>query len=174
MKTKLTVILGALLIAWALKRHYSDARPDDLLWILTPTARLVGGISGATFTLEPDEGYFAREQLFLIGKACAGVNFMIAAFVMLVWVFVPHARSIRTAFGLLGLCLVAGYVAAVLVNTVRIAIAMWFAAHPTMLSAFAAAEAHRVEGIVVYFGGLVALYEMARGLQRHAPLGLRS
>ena len=172
--TGFTVILGALLIAWALKRHYSDARVEDLLWILTPTARLVGGVCGVTFTLVPGEGYFAREQLFLIGKACAGVNFMIAAFVMLVWAFVRHARSLRTVLGVLGLCLVAGYAAAVLVNTVRIAIAMWLAAHPAVLSAFAAAEVHRVEGIMVYFAGLVALCEMARWLERHAPQALRS
>jgi len=172
--TGFTVILGALLIAWALKRHYSDARADDLLWILTPTARLVGGVCGATFTLVPGEGYFAREQLFLIGKACAGVNFMIAAFVMLVWAFVRHARSLRTVLGVLGLCLVAGYAAALVVNTVRIAIAMWLAGHPAMLSAFAAAEVHRVEGIVVYFGGLVGLYETARWLERHTPQRRRS
>jgi len=174
MKTKLTVVLGALPIAWALKRHYSEARADDLLWILTPTARLVSLVSGATFTWEPGEGYFAREQLFLIGKACAGVNFMIAAFVMLVWAFVAHARSLRAVPGVLGLCLAAGYAAAVLVNTLRIAIAMWFAGHPTVLPGFAAGEVHRVEGVVVYFGGLVALYEMARWLERHAPGRLRS
>jgi len=174
MKTKLAVILGALLIAWALKRQYSEARADDLLWILTPTARAVGVVNRVTFTWAPGEGYFAREQLFLIGKACAGVNFMIAAFVMLVWAFVPHARSLRAGFGVLGLCLTAGYAAAVLVNTVRIAIAIWLAGHPAVLSAFAAAEVHRVEGIVVYFGGLVALYETARWLESHPPRSLRS
>ena len=139
MKTRLTLILGTLLIAWALKRHYSDARADDLLWILAPTARLVSVVSGATFIWAPDEGYFARERLFLIGKACAGVNFMIAAFVMLAWALAPHARSLRAVFGVIGLGLAAGYAAAVLVNTVRIAIAMWFAAHPAVLSAFASA-----------------------------------
>jgi len=174
MKITVAVVLGALLIAWGLKRHYADARPDDLRWIMTPTARLVGGVSGATFTWEPGEGYFAREQLFLIGKACAGVNFMIAGFLMLVPAFVARSRTVGTAFGRLAVCLAAGYAAAVIVNTVRIAIAMWLAAHPAMLSAFAAAEVHRVEGIVVYFGGLVGLYETARWLERHAPQRRRS
>ena len=32
----------AVLIAWGMKRHYADARADDLRWILSPTARLVG------------------------------------------------------------------------------------------------------------------------------------
>lgn len=173
MKTKLPIVGGALLIAWALKRQYSDARADDLLWMLAPTARLVGVVTGARFSWAPGEGYFAREQLFLIEKACAGVNFMIAAFALLVWAFAGHARSLRAVFGVLGVCLATGYAAAVLVNTVRITIAMWLAAHPAPLSAFAAPEVHRVEGIVVYFGGLVLLHEMARWLERHASQGLR-
>ena len=174
MKITVAVVLGALLIAWGLKRHYADARPDDLLWMMAPTARLVSVVSHATFTWEPGEGYFAREQLFLIGKACAGVNFMIAGFLMLVSGFIAHARTLRTAVGVLAACLAAGYAAAVLVNTVRIAIAMWLAAHPAVLSAFAATDVHRVEGIVVYFAGLVGLYETARWLEHHALRGLRS
>jgi exosortase K len=174
MKTKLTAVVGALLIAWTLKDHYSAARPDDLRWILTPTARLVAAVTGTTFVWQPGEGYFAREQLFLIEKACAGVNFVIAAFVMLVWAFVPRARSFRSVLGVLGLSLSAGYAAAVLVNTVRIAIAMRLAAHPATLSGFSAADVHRVEGIVVYFGGLVALYEMARWFEPRLLRGLRS
>jgi hypothetical protein len=68
--------------------------------------------------------------------------------------------------------LLAGYSAAVLVNAVRIAIAMWLAAHPVALSTFSAAAVHRVEGITVYFGGLVLLYELVQRLDRSAvPVG---
>ena len=81
----------AVLIAWGLKRHYADARADDLLWILSPTARLVGATTGATFVMQPGEGYFSRERLFLIEKSCAGINFMIAAFAMLVFALVHRA-----------------------------------------------------------------------------------
>src|SRR4051812_7216649 len=174
MKTRLTVLFAALLIAWALKRHYSHAGADDLLWILTPTARAVGVVSGVTFTRQPGEGYFSREHLFLIEKSCAGVNFMIAAFVTLVFALFHHVRSRRAAFGVLGTSLMAGYVAAVLVNTVRITIAIWLAAHPAMLSTFAADDVHRVEGILVYFGGLVGLCELARRFDRRPSIGLRS
>ncbi len=81
------------LIAWGLKRHYADARADDLGWILSPTARLVGATPGATFVMQPGEGYFSRERLFLIEKSCAGVNFMIAAFAMLAVALTHRARS---------------------------------------------------------------------------------
>jgi exosortase/archaeosortase family protein len=64
----------------------------------------------------------------------------------------------------LGASLLASYTAAVLVNTVRISVAMWLAAHPGALSAFSAADVHRVEGITVYFAGLVLLYELVQRL----------
>ena len=67
--------------------------------------------------------------------------------------------------------LLASYSAAVLVNAVRIAIAMWLAAHPVALSTFSAAEVHRLEGIAVYFGGLVLLYELVQRLDRRARVG---
>ena len=67
--------------------------------------------------------------------------------------------------------LLASYAAAVVVNAVRIAIAMWLAAHPVVLSTFSAADVHRFEGIVVYFGGLVLLYELVRRLDRRAAPG---
>ena len=62
--------------------------------------------------------------------------------------------------------LAAGYSGALIVNTVRIAAAMWLAAHPAALPAFSAEDVHRVEGILVYFGGLVLLYELTQRLDR--------
>ena len=45
---------------------------------------------------------------------------------------------------------------------------MWLAAHSAALPNVSAADVHRVEGIVVYFGGLVLLYAMARRLDSGA------
>ena len=166
MRFKVLALVAAALIAWGLKRHYSDARVDDLWWILRPTARLVSATTGAPFAMQPGEGYFSRERLFLIEKSCAGINFMIAAFGMLVVAQCHRVRSGLTATCVLGASLVASYAAAVFVNTVRIAIAMWLAAHPGALPTLSAADAHRLEGITVYFVGLVLLYELAQRIDR--------
>ena len=164
MKTRLAFVVIAILITWGLKRHYADARPDDLSWILGPTARLVSATTGEAFVMQPGEGYFSRERLFLIEKSCAGINFMIAAFAMLAFALFHRVESRVDAMRVLGASLLASYTAAVLVNTVRITVAMWLAAHPAALSAFSAADVHRVEGITVYFAGLVLLYELVRWL----------
>lgn len=164
--SEILLVAVSLLIAWSLKRHYTDARADDLRWILSPTAHLVGAATGATFVMQPGEGYFSRERMFLIEKSCAGVNFMTAAFIMLAAALAHRARSAVSVASVAGLSLLASYAAAVAVNTMRITFAMWLGAQPAALSGFSAAEAHRIEGITVYFAGLVLLYELVRRLDR--------
>ncbi len=166
MTTRLVVITAAALIAWGVKRHYADAAVEDLTWILRPTTGIVSLVTGERFAWQAGEGYVSRSHLFLIEKSCAGINFMIAAFGMLVIAFARRARLGGTAFGVLGGSLLVGYLAAVLINAVRIAIAMWLAAHRGSFHAFAPADVHRLEGILVYFGGLVVLHEAATQFDR--------
>ena len=166
MTTRLLVIGVAVLMAWGVKRHYSGAAVDDLTWILRPTKGLVSVVTGERFTWQPGEGYASSSRLFVIEKSCAGINFMIAAFGMLVIAFSHRARPGVAAFSVLVGSLLAGYSAAVVVNAVRIAIAMWLAAHPGSLHALTPADVHRLEGIIVYFGGLVLLHEAATQFDR--------
>lgn len=168
MKARVCVVVAAVLAVWALKHHYATAQADDLWWVLTPTAALVERTTGAVFTATPGEGYFSRERLFLIEKSCAGVNFMVAAFAMLVCTFFRRVATGTSGTVVLGVSLVASYAAAVAVNTVRISIAMWLGPHSVDLFAVSAAGAHRVQGIAVYFGGLLLLYEVASRADRVA------
>jgi exosortase K len=164
MRLRLAVLGVAALVAWGLKQHYADARAEDLAWILGPTSLLTGAVTGTTFVPLPGEGYFSRERLFVIAKACAGVNFMVAALVMLVVARLRRADSLTSAARVLVTSLLASYAAAVAVNATRIVVALWLAAHPQVLSGFSPGDIHRVEGVAVYFGGLVLLYELARRL----------
>jgi exosortase K len=168
MTMKVWLLAAVALIAFGMKRHYADARADDLRWILSPTAQVVGAITGTTFTRQPQEGYFSRDRLFLIEKSCAGINFMIAAFAVLTLALLHRVGSGLSAAQVLGVSVVASYAATVVINALRIAIAMWLAGHPFSGSTFSAADVHRVEGITVYFGGLVLLHELAQRLGRKA------
>src|SRR5512145_1370853 len=163
MTTRILVGVATVLLAWALKRHYAGARAEDLFWILAPTAQFAGVITDTAFTWQHGEGYLSRERLFLIEKSCAGVNFMLAAFGMLVFTLFHLVRTVVSGSSVLGVSLLAGFAAAVVVNAVRIAMAMWLAAHPIGLS-ISSAALHRLEGILVYFGGLMLLYEAAQRL----------
>jgi exosortase K len=167
-KTKLCVLAVVVLAVWGMKRYYTNARADDLWWILTPTARLAGAMTGTAFAMTPGEGYFSPEHLFLIEKSCAGINFMIAAFGMVTFALFHRVESWLSGARVLAMSLSASYSATALVNAARIAIAMRLAAHPVAVSTLTPAQVHRVEGIVVYFGGLMLLYELVQRCDRAA------
>jgi hypothetical protein len=82
-------------------------------------------------------------------------------------------RSAGTSVQVFGVSLLASYCAAVVVNAVRISVAMWLAGRPAGLSAFSPADVHRVEGIAVYFGGLVLLYEIVQRFDRRRVEAVR-
>ena len=166
MKVKVGVLAVVALVAYTLKRHYADASTDALSWMLAPTAQLAGAVTGVAFAAVPGEGYFSAERMFLIEKACAGVNFMIAAFVMVAFALLHRARSLRESAAVVGVGLLASYVAAIVVNAVRIVLAMWLGARPRTWTSLSAADIHRFEGIAVYFAGLLLLYALVQRIDR--------
>ena len=100
--------LVVLFCALALKQHYSSASANNLRWILAPTTALVELVSGVSFEFESHAGYMSSDRSFLIAPSCAGVNFLITAFLMLsairmlrqkakdnAWGFIPAAAHLR-------------------------------------------------------------------------------
>lgn len=162
----LAVIAAAL---FGLKRHYSTAAVEDLRWILWPTSALAGSLSGTTFTFEAGAGYLSRDRLFVIEKSCAGVNFMIAALGLLGFDLSGRADGSRRAASIVAASLAASYAAAVVINAARILVALWVPSAAVASGWWTAARVHRVEGIAVYFGGLVLLHLAMRAF----PLATR-
>jgi exosortase K len=159
-------ILTALFI-WRLKRYYADARVDDLRWILDPTTRVVTALTGVRFEWDAGQGHVSRESLFVIAKVCAGINFLIAAFGMTAWMLARRAVSAASLAAVLIVSLLTAYFAAVVVNAARISFALWLAAHPGT-AWMTAAQAHRMEGIAFYFGGLLFLYVFLTQFERRS------
>ena len=174
MKTKLLWFGVVLATVWALKRYYSGAGADDLRWVLAPNDHLAGAISGVSFTEEAGAGFISRERLFLIEKACAGLNFMIAAFAMVAFAMRRHAKSLITLTAVWAGSIAVAYAAAVIVNASRIVIALWLMGHPSTFAGLSAGQVHRLEGILVYFGALVLLWELMQRLSASGAVSARS
>ena len=132
-------------------------------WILSPTAWLVGVVARRDVRLSagrrlsvagtpvPDREVVRGDQLHDRRVRHAGVR------------PVSSCRFGTDGGGTgAGGSLLASYAAAVVVNAVRVVIAMWLAAHPFAVSTLSPADIHRLEGIAVYFGGLVLLHELVR------------
>ena len=153
--TKLLVVLAC---AFALKLHYSMANPNELRWILAPTKALVQLVSGTTFTFESYAGYLSADRTFLIAGACAGVNFLITAFLMLSLRKLWLHRAEKVSWTFLPLAAVNAYVATLLANTIRISVALQVKENPINVGWLDRDQFHRLEGICVYFGFLLLLF----------------
>jgi exosortase K len=153
-----------LAIVIAGKQYYRDATADDLRWILAPTAQLVSWTSGGDFVYEAGPGWVDPQLRFIIAPPCAGVNFALAAFLALALGGVMGMTSLRSMLGRLGLALGLAYLATLVVNTIRITIAIAMHRGNLELGGLDRAQAHQVEGVVVYLAGLIGLYALARAI----------
>jgi exosortase K len=156
-------VLAVIVLAMGgLKRHYASAEVEDLRWIMWPAGKLVGFATGSPFEFEHGAGYMSRQHLFLIEKSCAGLNFMIGALGMTGFAFSRYGGGGVRAAWVVGASVALSYASAVLVNTVRILVAIWLGSAHLASGWWTATRIHRLEGITVYFAGLMVLNLVAR------------
>jgi exosortase K len=159
-KAQLIVVL---LCVVALKFYYATASVNQLRWILAPTTRLVELVTGARFAFESNAGYMSSDHTFLIAASCAGVNFLIAAFLMLsvrkAWI----ARAPKIGWQFIPVAALAAYVTTIVANTVRISTALLLRRTPLEIG-LNPNQIHRFEGILVYFGFLLLLFMVSENL----------
>jgi len=148
---------------YCLKRWASTATAEELRWLLVPTTALVEKLGAGHFVWVAGEGHLDAEARFQIVPACAGVNFMAAVLLTVA------ARLAATPVSFVGRCIASVAAAPVawgmtiVVNALRIVLAMALHQHPWWSPAFLAeAEAHQLLGILVYAGALSLLHAAVR------------
>lgn len=145
-------------------RYFGRAEDADaLLWILALTARWAGILGGISFEYLPHQGYVNHFYQFLIAASCSGIRFMLLTFLMLV--FMPastSAKSIRNKFGNLAASIILAYGFTVLVNGIRIVLAirlpLLLEGNGLMTGWLTPDRLHTLIGTVVYFTALCGLY----------------
>ena len=157
-RTQVAALAIAAVVVVVGKGYYRAATAADLQWILAPTAHVATWLGCGHFTFDAQLGYVDRDLGFAIAPACAGLHFALAAFVALVIGWLPAMTDWRSMAQHLAAALALAYVATFVINTLRIVIAIRM--HRMDLAD--REEMHRLEGIVVYLGGLCALYALAR------------
>lgn len=153
------------LCALALKFYYSTANVNQLRWILAPTTLLVELLSGKSFAFESYTGYMSSDHTFVIAAPCAGINFLITAFLMLALRRLWQDRFKATSWKLIPSVAVIAFVATLIANTARI----WLALNDVRISWLSANQQHRLEGIVVYFGFLLLLFLVTERVRSITP-----
>lgn len=159
-----------LVCAFALKLYYSTASANQLRWILAPTTACVELVCGASFTFESHAGYISEDRSFLIAPSCAGVNFLITAFLMLSMRKLLSDPSKNIAWGFIPTTAMTAYLVTLVANTTRISIALWpDPAEGGWLSPY---QLHRFEGIFIYFGFLQLLFIVSETMSSERTSGL--
>ncbi|HKP37548.1 MAG TPA: exosortase K [Pyrinomonadaceae bacterium] len=151
-------MVTVLLCGIALKYFYSTASVNELRWILAPTTFLVQLITGARFQFESHAGYMNSDHTFLIAASCAGVNFLLTAFLMLTLGSLWRNRSSKIGWTFIPVAALVAYAATLVANTVRISTALRLHRLPPEISWLAPDQLHRFEGIFIYFGFLLLLF----------------
>ena len=179
---RLAQVVVVLLVALGLKQYYSAASANQLRWILAPTTMLVSLVSGESFQFESYAGYMTSDHTFVVAAACAGVNFLITAFLMLslgkLWVrrsgeAAEAAKVAKVSWRFIPTAALVAYLATLVANTVRITIALHLQRTPPQIGGLSRGELHRFEGIFVYFGFLLLLFVISeRGRKSSRLLSL--
>lgn len=162
-------LVAVLLCALALKSYYSTATADDLRWILAPTTGMVEMLSGRSFAFESYTGYMSSDRTFVIAVPCAGVNFLLTAFLMIGLRRLWRARFQGVSWRFLPIAALIAYVATLIANTTRICIALEMQRRAVEVSWLTGNQLHRVEGIVIYFGFLLLLFMLTERMDNGEP-----
>jgi exosortase K len=149
---------GALLAALLLKGWYRHATADALGLVLGPTVRLVELLSGYTFEPEGALGYVSRAADFVIVPACAGINFLVVAFVSLVMAQVRARSTPLCKLRLVAGAALTAYAATIVANAARITFAIALHRRHFGWGIFTSVRLHELEGVIVYLSALLALH----------------
>ena len=103
-----------------LKFGYTLADNDDLTFLLKPTDKLVGLLTGSQSVYISHSGYFHEHLNIIIDKSCSGFNFWILGFLLFAYLTVKHNISPIQKSLSLPTSLFVAFVLTILVNTSRI------------------------------------------------------
>lgn len=157
------VLLGAGLV----KFYYSTASVNELRWILAPTTLLVEFITGKSFEFESYTGYMSSDHTFVIAASCAGVNFLITAFLMLSLRKIWRGRAKESSWSSIANIAAIAYLVTLIANTARISLAVFLLKRPLHIG-LSRDQLHRFEGVFVYFAVLMLLFLISELLSDRA------
>jgi len=144
----------AFLLALGVKAFYSHAGASELAFILAPSCWIAAHLGGIDLVAEDGAGYISLAHRMVVGPACAGVNFLIIAFLAVL--LSRRMAGVRDGIRGLLIAIVAAYAATILTNGLRIILA----AHLFQLGGIGwltPERIHRLAGVVIYCVAVVTL-----------------
>ena len=146
-------MIPAIIVVIAIKWYFADAGAERLDWLLRPASELVTLCSGLSFTWLAGQGYYNAAEDVLIAPACSGLNFFLILLATGWCLAVRNPPPVRPGWWFLGIA-VGAYGFGLLVNTVRILLAIFMYRWQIASDLFTPERLHRLEGVLIYYFGL--------------------
>lgn len=102
------------------KLGYTLASNDHLIFLLKPTDKIVGLLTGSTAVYMEDKGYYHSSFNILIEKSCSGFNFMLLCFCMLSFLLLQYSSKPLYKSLTIPFAIATSYILTILVNASRI------------------------------------------------------
>ena len=103
-----------------LKFGYTLADNNDLTFLIKPTDKLVGFLTGSHSIYLAERGYYHEHLNIIIDKSCSGFNFWILCFLLFTYLTVKYFDKTLNKILTIPTALIGAYLLTIFVNTSRI------------------------------------------------------
>lgn len=141
-----------------LKFGFTLADNDNLIFLLKPTDKLVGILTGSSSVYLAENGYYHDKLNILIDKSCSGFNFWILCFLMFTFLTVKYFEKPLYKTLTIPTALVCAYMLTVFVNTSRIFVSVIVQSHAVNFLPDSQHLIHETIGIIINLSFLVLTY----------------
>jgi len=150
-----------------LKIGFTFADNSDLIFLLKPTDKLVGLLTGSQSVFLAEDGFFHEKINIVIDKSCSGFNFWILCFLIFVYLglkyFDKHLHKILT----IPTALFCGCLLTVFANVSRIFASIIVQNQTVNIFPNQQYLIHESVGIITYFSFLVLAYYLIEKFLKH-------
>jgi len=150
---RVLAMVPVIIVVIAIKWYFADASAEHLDWLLRPASELVALCSGLSFTWLAGQGYYNAAEKILIAPACSGLNFFLILLATGWCLAVRNPPPVRSGWWFPGIA-VGAYGFSLIVNTVRILLAIFLYRWQIASDLFTPERLHRLEGVLVYYFSL--------------------
>jgi len=115
---------AAVIIFIILKFWFSDADNNGLIFLLFPTDKLTGLMTGSASVFISDKGFYHEKLNIIIDKSCSGFNYLLLCLLLFVYLLIKHIDKPLYKFLVIPASFIISYLITILVNSSRIFISI--------------------------------------------------
>ncbi|AXT50921.1 exosortase K [Aquimarina sp. BL5] len=140
------------------KLGFKYASHEELIFLIKPTDTLINSLTGSTSVYIENDGYYNNHLDILIDKSCAGFNFWILSFLMIMFLLLKYTNSHFKKIVSILIALIFAFFLTITVNTSRIFVSIVTQNKLSSLSNIETSVIHESIGILINLSFLIITY----------------